>query len=107
MTGAKNKVLTIIPARMAASRLPNKPLKELAGKPMIVHVWHRAMEAGLGPVLVATDHEEIKEAIVKAGGDAVLTAPDHPSGSDRIFEALNRYDSEKKFKISIFLTLQR
>ena len=97
MTGAKNAVLTIIPARMAASRLPNKPLKELAGKPMITHVWHRAMEAGLGPVLVATDSEEIKEVIVKEGGDAVLTVPDHPSGSDRIFEALNLYDRERKY----------
>jgi 3-deoxy-manno-octulosonate cytidylyltransferase (CMP-KDO synthetase) len=82
----------IIPARMAASRLPGKPLADIAGLPMIVQVWKRAMESGIGPVLVAADSPEIVAAVEKAGGQAVLTDPDHPSGSDRIFEAIEKFD---------------
>lgn len=82
----------VIPARMAASRLPGKPLAEIAGLPMIVQVWKRAMESGIGPVLVAADSPEIVAAVEKAGGQAVLTNPDHPSGSDRIFEAIEKFD---------------
>lgn len=84
--------IVLIPARMKSTRLPGKPLAEIAGAPMIVQVWRRAMEAGLGPVCVAAAEPEIAEAVTKAGGTAVLTDPDHPSGSDRIFEALKKTD---------------
>ena len=81
-----------IPARMKSTRLPGKPLADIGGAPMIVQVWRRAMEAGLGPVCVAAAEPEIVEAVTRAGGTAVLTDPDHPSGSDRIFEALRKAD---------------
>jgi 3-deoxy-manno-octulosonate cytidylyltransferase (CMP-KDO synthetase) len=84
--------IILIPARMASTRLPGKPLADIAGAPMIVQVWRRAMEAKLGPVCVAAAEAEIVEAVTKAGGTAVLTDPDHPSGSDRIFEALRKID---------------
>jgi 3-deoxy-manno-octulosonate cytidylyltransferase (CMP-KDO synthetase) len=77
---------------MKSTRLPGKPLADIGGAPMIVQVWRRAMEAGLGPVCVAAAEPEIAEAVTKAGGTAVLTDPDHPSGSDRIFEALRKAD---------------
>ncbi|KQP50449.1 3-deoxy-manno-octulosonate cytidylyltransferase [Methylobacterium sp. Leaf399] len=86
--------LVLIPARLAATRLPNKPLADIAGEPMILHVWRRAVEAGIGPVVVATDAEEIVAVIEAAGGLAVLTAADHPSGSDRLAEALEIIDPE-------------
>jgi 3-deoxy-manno-octulosonate cytidylyltransferase (CMP-KDO synthetase) len=89
---AQNDVVILIPARMAASRLPGKPLADIGGQPMIVHVLRRAEAAGLGEVVVATDSEPIAAAVGKAGGRAILTRPDHPSGSDRIFEALNLVD---------------
>jgi len=73
---------------MASTRLPGKPLADIAGQPMIVHVLNRAKESGLGPVFVATDAEEIATAVAKAGGQAVMTRADHVSGSDRIFEAM-------------------
>ena len=73
---------------MASTRLPGKPLADIAGRPMIVHVLNRAKESGLGPVFVATDAEEIATAVAKAGGQAVMTRADHVSGSDRIFEAM-------------------
>jgi 3-deoxy-manno-octulosonate cytidylyltransferase (CMP-KDO synthetase) len=85
-------VLVLVPSRMASTRLPNKPLAEIAGLPMIVQVWRRAMEADVGPVAVAADSPLIVEAVEAAGGTAVLTDPAHPSGSDRIFEALGRLD---------------
>jgi 3-deoxy-manno-octulosonate cytidylyltransferase (CMP-KDO synthetase) len=85
-------VIILIPARMAATRLPGKPLAEIAGRPMIAHVMNRAVAAGVGPVFVATDSAEIEAAVTKAGGRAVMTRPDHASGSDRIFEALERID---------------
>lgn len=84
--------LIVIPARMAAMRLPGKPMADILGSPMIVHVWRRAMEAGIGPVIVATDASEIADAIHAAGGQAVMTRADHPSGSDRIHEAVERFD---------------
>lgn len=84
----------LIPARMASTRLPGKPLADICGAPMIVHVWRRAMEAGLGPVVVATDTAEVARAVEKAGGIAVMTRVDHPSGSDRIFEAVENFDPE-------------
>ncbi len=84
--------LIVIPARIGASRLPRKPLADIGGEPMIVHVWRRAMEADAGDVVVATDSQEITEAVEKAGGRAIMTSPDHPSGSDRVFEAVNLAD---------------
>lgn len=86
--------LVLIPARLASMRLPNKPLADIHGAPMIVHVWRRAMEAELGPVVVAAGEPEIVEAVIAAGGRAVLTRPDHPSGSDRIHEALLKIDPD-------------
>jgi len=86
---------------MASTRLPGKPLAPLAGEAMIVHVWRRAMEADLGRVVVATDTAEVGDAIRAAGGEAVMTRPDHPSGSDRIFEALCRVDPEGRHDIVI------
>lgn len=89
-------VLIVIPARMAATRLPGKPLADIAGAPMIVHVLRRALAAELGPVVVATDAPEIAVAVDKAGGRAVMTRADHGSGSDRIFEALGTVDPERR-----------
>ena len=86
--------IVVIPARLAATRFPGKPLADIAGAPMIVHVWRRAVEAGIGPVLVACGDQEIADAIAAAGGDAVMTRPDHPSGSDRIFEAVQALDPD-------------
>jgi 3-deoxy-manno-octulosonate cytidylyltransferase (CMP-KDO synthetase) len=83
-------VIILIPARMAASRLPGKPLADIAGRPMIAHVLDRAVAAGVGPVFVATDSREIAVAVEQAGGRAVMTRADHATGSDRIFEALGR-----------------
>jgi 3-deoxy-manno-octulosonate cytidylyltransferase (CMP-KDO synthetase) len=88
------KTMVIIPSRLASTRLPRKPLAEIAGKPMIVHVWERAREAEIGRVAVATDSAEIADAIRAAGGEAVMTREDHPSGSDRIWEAVERIDPE-------------
>src|SRR6202166_4809834 len=85
-------VLILIPARMASTRLPGKPLADIAGLPMIVHVLRRAEAAAVGPVIVATDSPEIEAAVRKAGGRAVMTRADHASGSDRIFEALGEVD---------------
>lgn len=85
--------LIVIPARMASTRLPNKPLADIAGVPMVVQVWRRAVEAGIGPVLVACDGEAIAEAVTRAGGVAVLTDPDLPSGSDRIWKAVQLHDA--------------
>lgn len=86
--------IVLIPARLAATRLPGKPLAEIHGTPMIVHVWRRALAAKLGPVAVACAEPEIAAAIEAAGGTAVLTRPDHASGSDRIHEALGILDPE-------------
>lgn len=86
--------LVLIPARMASTRLPDKPLADIHGEPMIVHVWRRACEAEIGPVVVAAAEPAIIAAVEAAGGRAVLTRPDHPSGSDRIYEALGAVDPE-------------
>src|SRR5690606_2995652 len=95
--------IIIIPARMHATRLPGKPLAEIAGEPMIVDVWRRGGEAGLGPVYVATDSEDIMAAVANAGGTAILTRADHASGSDRIFEALSAVDPRGEFEAVINL----
>ena len=86
--------IVLIPARLAATRLPDKVLAEIDGVPMIVQVWRRASEAEIGPVVVACDDERIATAVREAGGQAVLTRPDHPSGSDRIHEALLTLDPD-------------
>lgn len=86
--------LIVIPARMQATRLPGKPLALISGRPMIVHVWERAMQAEAGRVAVATDSEEIAAAVRAAGGEAVMTRADHISGSDRVFEAVSRLDPD-------------
>ena len=99
MTG--RDILILIPARLSATRLPGKPLADIAGEPMIVHVLRRAQEAKLGPVVVATDSEVIVAAVEKAGGRAVMTRADHVSGSDRIFEALGIVDPEGTAKIIV------
>ena len=93
--------LVLIPARFASTRLPGKPLADIAGLPMIVQVVRRAEEAKLGPVWVATDDETIHAAVEKAGGRAVMTRVDHVSGSDRIFEALSSIDPKKKVRFVV------
>src|SRR3954470_20359943 len=85
-------ILVLIPARMAATRLPGKPLLDIGGLPMIVHVMRRAEAARLGRVAVATDTPEIAAAVTLHGGEAVMTSAEHPSGSDRIYEALCKLD---------------
>ena len=95
------KSLIVIPARLAASRLPNKPLADIGGEPMIVHCWRRAMEAEAGDVVIAAGDPEIVEAIEAVGGLAVLTDPDHPSGSDRVWEAVNKVDAQASHDIIV------
>ena len=87
-----SNTLIVIPARMAATRLPGKPLADIGGVPMIVRVLRRAEAAAVGPVVVATDSAEIEAAVQKAGGRSVMTRSDHASGSDRVFEALGKVD---------------
>ena len=89
---APQNPIVMIPARMASTRLPGKPLALIAGAPMIVHVWRRAVAAALGPVVVACGDREIAEAVETAGGQAVLTDPSLPTGSDRIAAALASID---------------
>jgi 3-deoxy-manno-octulosonate cytidylyltransferase (CMP-KDO synthetase) len=96
-------VLIVIPARMASTRLPGKPLADIAGQPMIVHVLRRAQAAALGEVVVATDSAEIEGVVHRAGGRAVMTRPDHGSGTDRIAEALGRIDPAGKAAIIVNL----
>jgi len=96
-------VLTLIPARMASTRLPGKPLADIAGEPMIVHVLRCAQAADIGPVVVATDSAAVAAVVDKAGGSAVMTRPDHACGSDRIFEALGKVDSERRAEIIVNL----
>jgi 3-deoxy-manno-octulosonate cytidylyltransferase (CMP-KDO synthetase) len=97
------KPILLIPARMASMRLPDKPLADIAGVPMIVRVWDRAMAAGLGPVVVAAGEAAIVTAVEAAGGQAVLTDPALPSGSDRIWAALGMIDPGGKHDVVINL----
>lgn len=101
MSSLRHFPLVLIPARFAASRLPGKPLADICGEPMIVQVWRRAREADIGPVVVAGDDPRIIEAVRAAGGEAVLTDPNHPSGSDRIFEALGRFDPDGRHDVVV------
>jgi 3-deoxy-manno-octulosonate cytidylyltransferase (CMP-KDO synthetase) len=94
-------ILVLIPARMASTRLPGKPLADISGRPMIVHVAARARESGLGRVVVATDAEAVAEAVRGEGFEAVMTRGDHESGSDRIHEALQALDPERLVDIVV------
>jgi len=93
--------IILIPARMASTRLARKPLAEIHGEPMIAHVWRRAIEADVGPVVVAADDPAIVRAVEAAGGRAILTRADHSSGSDRIFEAISAIDPDRRHDIIV------
>ncbi len=93
--------IVLIPARLASTRLPGKPLADIHGTPMIVHVLRRAEAAGAGEAVVATDSEAVAAAVEKAGGRAIMTRADHPSGSDRIFEALEALDPKHRWGIVV------
>lgn len=95
--------ILMIPARMASTRLPGKPLANIAGVPMIVRVWARAAAAGLGPVVVAASEPEVAAAVERAGGTAVMTDPALPSGSDRIWAALKVIDPEGRHDVVVNL----
>jgi 3-deoxy-manno-octulosonate cytidylyltransferase (CMP-KDO synthetase) len=100
---AEARPIVVIPARLGATRLPGKPLAEIAGKPMIVHVLERAQAAKLGPVVVACPDDEIARAVAAAGGRAVMTKPEHPSGSDRVLEAVEILDPDGAHDIVVNL----
>ena len=102
MINQKNTAI-FIPARLAATRFPNKPLELIDNQPMIIHVWKRAIESSLGKVVVATDSEEIAKLIKDEGGISVITEQDHQSGSDRIYEALIKIDKMNEIKYVINL----
>jgi len=91
------RCVVLIPARLQATRLPGKPLADIHGKPMIVHVANRAREAQIGSVVVATDDEDIAKIVENSGHKAILTASTHQSGSDRIYEALQKMDPGERF----------
>ncbi len=93
--------IILIPARMASTRLPGKPLADIAGLPMIVHVLRRAAAAHIGEAVVATDSEAVMAAVEKSGGRAVMTRSDHVSGSDRIYEALEALDPEHSVEVVV------
>jgi 3-deoxy-manno-octulosonate cytidylyltransferase (CMP-KDO synthetase) len=95
--------LIVIPARLASTRLPGKPLADIHGEPMIVHVWRAAIAAAVGPVLVAAAEPEIAHVVKTVGGEVLLTRPDHPSGSDRVWEAVERADPEGRHNIVVNL----
>lgn len=97
------RTIIFIPARLKATRLPDKPLADIHGEPMIVHVWRRAKAAECGRVVVATDSAAIAAVVRAAGGEAVMTRPDHASGSDRIYEALNRIDPDADAEVVVNL----
>jgi 3-deoxy-manno-octulosonate cytidylyltransferase (CMP-KDO synthetase) len=91
------ETIVMIPARLGSTRLPGKPLATIGGLPMIVHVWRRAQAAAVGPVVVACGEEAIAEVVRRHGGEAVLTDPALPSGSDRIQQALSVIDPERRY----------
>lgn len=96
-----NKSAIIIPSHLGAKRLPNKPLLEISGKPMIVHVWERAIKSEVKDVFVATANKEIVDVIKSCGGDAVLTGTEHTTGSDRIYEAIKNLNLSCDFIINV------
>lgn len=95
---AHHRTLVLIPARMASTRLPGKPLADIAGLPMIVQVARRAREADIGRIIVAVDHQDTYDVVASAGFEVVMTSPDHQSGSDRIYEAVQKADPEGKIE---------
>jgi 3-deoxy-manno-octulosonate cytidylyltransferase (CMP-KDO synthetase) len=95
------QTVVVIPARMQATRLPDKPMADILGKPMIVRVWERAVAAEVGRVVVATDNDVIASSIRQAGGEAVMTRPDHQSGSDRVFEAVSKIDPDANIEFIV------
>jgi 3-deoxy-manno-octulosonate cytidylyltransferase (CMP-KDO synthetase) len=95
MSAAPKSPIVMIPTRLAAARLPRKPLADIAGSPMILHVWRHAVAAEVGPVVVASGDREIADIVEREGGRAVLTDPDLPTGSDRIHAALALLDPER------------
>jgi 3-deoxy-manno-octulosonate cytidylyltransferase (CMP-KDO synthetase) len=104
MKQANEPMLVIIPARMAALRLPGKPLADIGGVPMVVRVARQAEKAGVGRVAVATDSQQIAEVVEAAGIEAVMTRDDHQSGSDRVYEAATKLDPEGR--IDVVLNIQ-
>ncbi|MFK0166677.1 3-deoxy-manno-octulosonate cytidylyltransferase [Rhizobium sp. NPDC090279] len=96
-----DKTLVLIPARMASTRLPGKPLADICGLPMIVQVAKRAREAAIGRIVVAVDHEDTYAAVANVGFEVVMTRTDHQSGSDRIYEALQAVDPEGRAEIIV------
>jgi 3-deoxy-manno-octulosonate cytidylyltransferase (CMP-KDO synthetase) len=96
-----DNVLVLIPARMASTRLPGKPLADICGLPMIVQVALRARDAALGRVVVAVDDQQVFDVVSKAGFEVVMTRKDHQSGSDRIYEALQKVDPEGRAKFIV------
>jgi len=104
VTGAtSSNCVIVIPSRLASMRLPNKPLADICGLPMIVHVWKRAMEADAGRVVVAAGDQAIADAVMDHGGEAIMTDPNLPSGSDRITQALARIDPERHYQAIVNL----
>ncbi|KAA8388353.1 3-deoxy-manno-octulosonate cytidylyltransferase [Acetobacter sp. DmW_136] len=95
--------LVVIPARLASTRLPGKPLADIAGRPMVLRVWDAAMAANIGPVVVAAADQEIYDAVTAAGGTAILTDPDLPSGSDRVWQATQAFDPDDKYDVLLNL----
>ncbi|AOW49913.1 3-deoxy-manno-octulosonate cytidylyltransferase [Acetobacter ascendens] len=95
--------LVVIPARLASTRLPGKPLADIAGRPMVLRVWDAAMAANIGPVVVAAADQEIYDAVTAAGGTAILTDPNLPSGSDRVWQATQVFDPDGKYDVLLNL----
>ncbi|AOW46059.1 3-deoxy-manno-octulosonate cytidylyltransferase [Acetobacter ascendens] len=95
--------LVVIPARLASTRLPGKPLADIAGRPMVLRVWDAAMAANIGPVMVAAADQEIYDAVTAAGGTAILTDPNLPSGSDRVWQATQVFDPDGKYDVLLNL----
>jgi len=99
--------IILIPSRLASFRLPNKPLADIQGEPMIVHVWRCGMAASIGPVVVACCGPEIEEVIRQVGGQAVMTDPDLPRGSDRVYAALEQIDAQNPDQVhDVIINLQ-
>ena len=95
------KPIIIIPSRLGSTRLQKKALKIINGQPMICHVWSNALKANLGPVVVATDSEKRSNVIDAKGGNAILKNANHQSGSDRIYEALSKFDPDFNYDLII------
>lgn len=93
--------LIVIPVRLGATRLPRKPLADICGKPMIIHVWEKAIQANVGPVIVASADQEILDVLADYGGEGVLTDPALPTGTDRVKEAADIYDPQRTYKFVV------